>query len=92
MDPNGYKFINLDMDNKRGFYITCNPCLNIDIKDIVGKIEFLDTTLGNIFVDMLNKGVDFSINPFGTGEMDDNGDITNFNLIGFTIHKEESWD
>ena len=45
-----------------------------------------------MLIDMLNKGEDFSIKPFGTGEMDDNGELTNFNLIGFTIHKEESWD
>ena len=80
------------MDNKREFYITVSPKINIDINDIVGKIEFLDTTLGNRFIDMLNKGIDFTIKPMGFGEADDSGNITNFNLMGFTIHKEESWD
>lgn len=77
------------MDNKREFYITVYPKLNIDLTDVVGKIEFLDSTLGNMFMDMLNKGVDFSIKPFGTGECDENGNIKTFNLLGFTIHKEE---
>ena len=77
------------MDSKREFYITVSPKLNIDLTDVVGKIEFLDSTLGNMIIDMLNKGVDFSIQPFGNGYMDENGEIKNFNLIGFTIRKEE---
>jgi len=71
------------------YYITVTPKLNIDIKDVVGKIEFFDTTLGNMLIDMLNKGIDFSIKPFGTGECDENGEIKTFNLLGFTIRKEE---
>ena len=74
---------------KMEFYLTTTPDLNININDIVGKIEFLDTTLGNTFIDMLNKGINFSIKPFGVGEVNDIGDFTNFNLIGFTIHNEK---
>ena len=61
----------------------------MDITDVVGKIEFIDSTLGNMLIDMLNKGVDFSIKPFGSGNMDESGEIKDFNLIGFTIRKEE---
>ena len=61
----------------------------MDITDIVGKIEFLDSTLGNMIIDRLNKGEDFSIKPFGSGNMDESGEIKDFNLIGFTIRKEE---
>lgn len=71
------------------YYITVTPKLNMDITDVVGKIEFLDSTLGNMIIDRLNKGEDFSIKPFGTGECDENGNIKTFNLLGFTIHKEE---
>lgn len=74
---------------KREFYLTVSPSLNMDIKDVVGKIEFLDTTLGNMIIDRLNKGEDFSIKPFGCGECDERGNIKTFNLLGFTIHKEE---
>lgn len=74
---------------KMEFYLTTTPDLNINISDVVGKIEFLDTTLGNTFIDMLNKGILFSIKPFGVGEVNDIGDFTNFNLIGFTIHNEK---
>jgi hypothetical protein len=77
------------MDSKREFYITVTPKLNIDLKDVVGKIEFLDSTLGNMLIDRLNKGEDFSIKPFGTGERDEKGNIKTFNLLGFTIRKEE---
>ena len=71
------------------YYITVSPKLNIDIKDVVGKIEFFDTSLSNIVLDVLNKGDDMTIKPFGTGECDENGNIKTFNLLGFTIHKEE---
>lgn len=70
---------------KMEFYLTTTPDFNININDVIGKIEFFDTPLGNMFIDMLNKGIKFSIKPFGVG---DSGDITNFNLIGFTIHGE----
>ena len=71
------------------YCITVTPKLNIDIKDVVGKIEIFDSTLGNMLIDRLNKGEDFSIKPFGTGECDENGEIKTFNLLGFTIRKEE---
>ena len=74
---------------KMEFYLTTTPDFNINISEVVGKIEFLDTTLGNTFIDMLNKGILFSIKPFGVGEFNDNGEFTNFNLIGFTIHNEK---
>ena len=79
------------MDSKREFYITVSPKLNIDITDVVGKIEIFDSTLGNTLIDMLNKGVDFDIKPFGYGNMDESGDIKDFKLIGFTI-KKNAWD
>lgn len=71
------------------FYITVTPKLNIDIKDVVGKIKFFDTSLSNIVLEALNNGDDMTIKPFGTGECDENGNIKTFNLLGFTIHKEE---
>lgn len=71
------------------YCITVTPKLNIDIKDVVGKIEIFDSTLGNMLIDRLNKGEDFSIQPFGSGNMDESGEIKDFNLIGFTIRKEE---
>jgi hypothetical protein len=77
------------MDKKREFYITVYPKLNIDIKDVVGKIEIFDSTLGNMLIDRLNKGEDFSIKPFGTGERDEKGKLKTFNLLGFTIRREE---
>ena len=77
------------MDSKREFYITVSPKLNIDIKNVVGKIEFFDTSLSNIVLEALNNGDDMTIKPFGTGECDEHGNIKTFNLLGFTIHKEE---
>lgn len=71
------------------YYITITPKLIIDIKDVVGKIEFFDTSLSNIVLEVLNNGDDMTIKPFGTGECDENGNIKTFNLLGFTIHKEE---
>jgi hypothetical protein len=71
------------------YCITVTPKLNIDIKDVVGKIEIFDSTLGNMLIDRLNKGEDFSIKPFGTGERDEKGNIKTFKLLGFTIRKEE---
>lgn len=71
------------------YYITVTPKLNIDIKDVVGKIEFFDTSLSNIVLEALNNGDDITIKPFGTGECDERGNIKTFKLLGFTIRKEE---
>lgn len=71
------------------YYITVTPKLNIDIKDVVGKIEFFDTSLSNIVLEALNKGDDITIKPFGTGERDEKGKLKTFNLLGFTIRREE---
>ena len=77
------------MDNKREFFITVSPKLNIDPNDIVGKIEFFDNELGNDFLDYMNACKDVSIKPMGIGEADDDCNIIDFNLICFTIHKED---
>ena len=77
------------MDKKREFYITVSPKLNIDPNDIVGKIEFFDNELGNDFLDYMNACKDVSIKPMGIGEADDDCNIIDFNLICFTIHKED---
>jgi hypothetical protein len=42
-----------------------------------------------MLIDRLNKGEDFSIKPFGTGECDERGNIKTFKLLGFTIREEE---
>ena len=77
------------MNKKREFYITVTPKLNIDPNDIVGKIEFFDNELGNDFLDYMNACKDVSIKPMGIGEADDDRNIIDFNLICFTIHKED---
>lgn len=71
------------------YYITVTPKFNIDIKDVVGKIEFFDTSLSDIVLEALNNGDDITITPFGTGERDEKGKIKTFNLLGFTIRKDK---
>lgn len=74
------------MDNEKEFYITCrHQDEYIDIQNIVGKIEFLDTLESKMLLDAIKRGNDITIKPFGYGNRDENGDIKDFTLTGFTI-------
>ena len=74
------------MDNKKEFYITIKQQDEyIDIQNIVGKIEFLDTLESKMLLDVIKKGKDITIKPFGYGTRDENGNIKDYTLTGFTI-------
>ena len=74
------------MDSNKHFFITIRPqATHIDIQDIVAKIEFIDTPESNALLAVVNEGKDITIKPYGYGERDENGNIKDFNLIGFTI-------
>lgn len=74
------------MNNEKQFYITCGQRDEyIDIQNIVGKIEFLDTLEGKMVLDVIKRGKDITIKPYGYGTRDENGDIKDFTLTGFTI-------
>ena len=55
-----------------------------DLSKLSGVIELLPTPDGKICEELLKTG-NFNITPYGTGEKDENGNITSFNLIGFSI-------
>lgn len=74
------------MDNEKQFYITIRQQDEyIDIQNIVGKIEFIDTLQSKMLLDVIKRGKDVTIKPFGYGTRDENGDIKDFTLTGFTI-------
>ena len=74
------------MDNEKEFYITINQQDEyIDIQNIVGKIEFLDTPDSKMLLDVIKRGKDITIKPFGYCDRDENGNIKDFTLTGFTI-------
>lgn len=74
------------LDNEKQFYITCGQQDEyIDIRNIVGKIEFLDTFESNVLFEAIKRGKDITIKPYGYGTRDENGNIKDFTLTGFTI-------
>ena len=74
------------MNNEKQFHITIRQQDEyIDIQNIVGKIEFLDTPDSKMLLDVIKRGNDITIKPFGYGTRDENGNIKDFTLTGFTI-------
>ena len=74
------------MDNEKQFFITFRHQNEyIDLQDIVGKIEFIDTLESKMLLDAIKRGEDMTIKPFGYGARDENGNIKDFTLTGFTI-------
>lgn len=74
------------MDNEKEFYITISQKDEyIDVQNIVGKIEFLDTLEGNMLLDVIKRGKDITIKPLGHGTRDKDGNFKDFTLTGFTI-------
>lgn len=57
----------------------------IDIQNIVGKIEFLDTLESKMLLDAIKRGNDITIKPQGYGTRDKDGNFKDFTLTGFTI-------
>ena len=74
------------LDNEKQFYITIRQKDEyIDVQNIVGKIEFLDTLEGNMLLDVIKRGKDITIKPYGFVTRKENGNIKDFTLTGFTI-------
>ena len=74
------------MNNKRQFYITFRQQDEyIDVQNIVGKIEFIDTFESNVLFEAIKRGKDITIKPFGYCNRDEDGNIKDFILTGFTI-------
>lgn len=74
------------MNNEKQFYITIGQQDEyIDIQNIVGKIEFLDTPESKMLLDVIKRGKDITIKPFGYCNRDKDGNIKDFKLTGFTI-------
>lgn len=74
------------MNNEKQFYITCGQRDEyIDIQNIVGKIEFLDTFESKMVLEAIKRGNDITIKPHGYETRDENDNIKEFTLTGFTI-------
>lgn len=74
------------MDNEKEFYITITQKDEyIDVQNIVGKIEFLDTHESKMVLDVIQRGKDITIKPLGHGTRDKDGNFKDFTLTGFTI-------
>lgn len=60
----------------------------IDLNKVAGVIELLPTPDGKVCEELFKTG-NFSIVPYGFGDNDENGNITNFKLIGFSINHKK---
>ena len=73
------------MNNEKEFYITYGQQDEfIDIQNIVGKIEFLDTFESNMILEAIKRGKNITIKPYGYETIDENGN-KDFTLTGFNI-------
>lgn len=59
-----------------------------ELSKLSGVIELLPTPDGKVCEELLKTGK-FNITPYGIGEKDENGNITSFNLIGFSINSKK---
>ncbi len=55
-----------------------------DLSKVAGVVEILQTPDGMAVDEMLKSGK-FHISPYGVGEKDDDGNITKFELAGFSV-------
>ena len=63
--------------------------LAVTTDSIIAKINFIDSYYGNLFLDAIKQGQNIVIKPYGHAEHDDEGNIKNFNLVGFNITTEK---
>ena len=66
------------------FYITDDASNIVRLEHIVGKIDLLNNDKGKAVSKLLQSG-NFVLSPYGYGERNEDGTVTNFNLIGFNI-------
>lgn len=57
------------------------------LEDFVGRIQLIDTPAGAKVQKLLETkdAMTLKIVPYGYGEKNENGEITNFELTGFTV-------
>lgn len=73
---------------QREFMVTHGtPMLAVTTDSIIAKINFIDSYYGNLFLNAIKQGQNIVIRPYGHAEHDDEGNIKNFNLVGFNIDK-----
>ena len=75
---------------QREFIVTHGtPMLAVTTDSIIAKINFIDNYYGKLFLDAIKQGQNIVIKPYGHAEHDDEGNIKNFNLVGFNIKTEK---
>lgn len=75
---------------QREFIVTHGtPMLAVTTDSIIAKINFIDSYYGNLFLDAIKQGQNIVIKPYGYTEHDNEGNIKNFNLVGFNIETEK---
>lgn len=74
------------------YYITNNQDgPNVNLSDVIGKIEFYHTPIAKVYTEILmsEHGPKMRIVPRGIGNKDENGNITSFDPISFSIVMEQ---
>lgn len=71
----------------KGTLDTNNLSHGIPIHTIIGKIEMINNDEGNRFAELLESG-EFGLSPYGYGTKNENGVITDFNLVGFNLTRK----
>lgn len=77
---------NKPQSEQREFIVTHGtPMLAVTTDSIIAKINFIDNYYGNLFLNAIKQGQNIVIKPYGHAEHDNDGNIKNFNLVGFNI-------
>ena len=69
-------------------YITLEPTIDgtVNLIDVAGEIKILDTPAGKILQNIIENNNNYRFAPYGYGEKDEEGNITNFQLLGFSLN------
>ena len=77
---------NKPQSEQREFIVTHGtPMLAVTTDSIIAKINFMDSYYGNLFLNAIKQGQNIVVKPYGHAEHDEEGNIKNFNLVGFNI-------
>ena len=68
-------------------YITLETPLDgiVNLSDVAGEIKIYDTLPGKALQKVIENNNNYKFSPYGYAAFDENGNVTSFQLLGFTL-------